>query len=141
MVRKGVKLPDEQYAQVVALLQRGRPKVDVARETGVSLRTVNRYASDPVLKESITAAREGIKRLNLKRAGDAQARAWDLLDAQVGRKGDPRGFKETMQGIESLDKVTASAAGEGSKVEVSGTVNVDARVLLAQIFGPREPEA
>jgi DNA-binding transcriptional regulator LsrR (DeoR family) len=135
---RGKRIPPEKYGEIVGLLRRGLTQAEVARRVDVSEVTVARYANDPVLAQDLKVIREQIKKLHVVRGADIQAKAYDLAEAQVGKSGDPRGFKDAMQGIEVLEKVTASASGENLKVEVTGmppATNVDLKVLIAQLLG------
>ena len=134
---RGKPIDAGKYGEIVSLLRQGKTNVEVARLTDVHVNTVSRYANDPVLKADLKQTREDIKKVQLVRGARLQEKAWDLVEAQTGRKGDPRGFKDAMQGIQALEQVTAGASGETQRVEVGGQVNVDVRAVLAQVFGPQ----
>ena len=133
--RAGSRITTDKYGQIVAELKKGKPMAEVARIVDVNVSTVQRYAHDPVLAADLKTIRENIKKLHLVRGARLQDKAWDLAEAQTGRKGDPRGFKEAMQGIQAMEDVTAKASGESQKLDISGHVNVDVRAILAQVFG------
>lgn len=134
---RGQRIDAGKYAEIQSLLRQGKTNVDVARMTGVHVNTISRYAHDPVLAKDLKTVREDIKKVQLTRGAKLQEKAWDLVEAQTGRKGDARGFKDAMQGIQALEQVTAGASGETQRVEVGGSVNVDVRAVLAQVFGPQ----
>ena len=136
---RGKKLSDERHAEITSLLRRGKKHTEVAKLTDVHVNTVQRIASDPVLSKDLKLVREDIKKSQLIRGARLQEKAWDLVEAQTGRGGDPRGFKDAMQGIQALEQVTAGASGETQRVEVGGHVNIDVRAILAQVFDQREP--
>lgn len=133
---RGQRIDAGKYGEIVSLLRQGKKQSEVAELTGVHVNTVSRYANDPVLAKDLKQVREDIKKVQLVRGAQLQAKAWDLVEAQTGKGGDPRGFKDAMQGIQALEQVTAGASGETQRVEVGGQVNVDVRAILAQVFGP-----
>lgn len=139
--QRGKKIDAGKYAEITSLLRQGKKQTDVARVTGVHVNTVSRLANDPVMAKDLKLVREDIKKAQLVRGARLQEKAWDLVEAQTGRSGDPRGFKDAMQGIQALEQVTAGASGETQRVEVGGHVNVDVRAILAQVFGPSASKA
>lgn len=141
MGARGQRIDVGKYGEIVSLLRQGKSQVQVAELTGVHVNTVSRYANDPVLSKDLKSVREDIKKAQLVRGARLQEKAWDLVEAQTGRKGDPRGFKDAMQGIQALEQVTAGASGETQRVEVGGQVNVDVRAILASVFGPQPAKA
>ena len=132
---RGERIDAGKYGEIQSLLRQGKTQAEVARVTGVHVNTVSRYANDPVMAKDLKAVREDIKKAQLLRGARLQEKAWDLVEAQTGSKGDPRGFKDAMQGIQALEQVTAGASGETQRVEVGGQVNIDVRAVLAQVFG------
>lgn len=138
---RGKKLSDERHAEITSLLRRGKKHTEVAKLMDVHVNTVQRIASDPVMAKDLKLVREDIKKAQLVRGARLQEKAWDLVEAQTGSKGDPRGFKDAMQGIQALEQVTAGASGETQRVEVGGHVNVDVRAILAQVFGTKALDA
>ena len=138
---RGKRIDAGKYGEIVSLLRQGKTQAKVAELTGVHINSVSRYARDPVLSKDLKKVREDIKKIQLARGASLQQKAWDLVEAQTGRKGDPRGFKDAMQGIQALEQVTAGASGETQRVEVGGNVQVDVRAILAQVFGPQQTKA
>lgn len=132
--KRGNKLSDEKHGEITSLLKKGKKQAEVAKLMDVHVNTVHRIASDPVLSKDLKHIREDIKKAQLVRGARLQEKAWDLVEAQTGRSGNPRGFKDAMQGIQALEQVTAGASGETQRVEVGGHVNVDVRAILAQVF-------
>lgn len=135
---RGKRITAAKYGEIVSLLRQGKKQADVAKLTDVHVNTVQRFASDPVLSKDLKQIREDVKKVQLVRGAKLQEKAWDLVEAQTGSKGDPRGFKDAMQGMQALEQVTAGASGETQRVEVGGHVNVDVRAILAQVFGPQQ---
>lgn len=137
MGARGKRIDAGKYGEIRSLLRQGLSNAEVARRTEVHVNTISRYANDPALVADLKQVREDVKKVQLVRGARLQEKAWDLVEAQTGKKGDPRGFKDAMQGIQALEQVTAGASGETQRVEVGGQVNVDVRAILAQVFGPQ----
>lgn len=136
------RLTKEQYGQMAAMLQQGKTQLEVAETLGCSRMTVSRFCADPVFHESLEASRAAIKKAHLLKGRKVVEKAWQMAEDAAGKK-DPRGFKDTMDGIRALEQVTSQAAGEkqGGDTVTPVQVNVNMGELLRQVFADVRPKA
>lgn len=120
----------------------------IAAQLGVNKATVESdqrtLATQPLPPEILKVAGIDARRIVKEKAQDRMAEmvlknlthVETLLESTV-KSLDSQGFNQVVSGIERLQKITMTAAGEGQKVEVStnGPITaVDLKLLVAQIL-------
>lgn len=130
-------LSSSQVDRAVVMLAAGFPQHEVAQTFGVARQTIWKYMKSPEAQEQLQAWRDQIKTTIIRRAAEGTvARAFDMADRAL-KDDNQKGFDATTRGIAALEKATASASGEGRKVEVSGPdggpVGVDVRALIGAL--------
>lgn len=128
--------------RLVAERAQRTPLRECAEKMGVSIATVNRYLTRPDVQEQLQTYREIIKRTMLERthAGVVHG-AFDVVEQAITDR-DAKGLDAATRAVMNLEKVSASASGEGRKVELTGAgggpVNLDVRALIASIVAHNE---
>ena|SRR5690349_4475511 len=138
-------LSSQQVERAIVLLASGVPQNEVARMFGVHRQTIHKYMKDPEAQERLELWRNTVKATVLMRAAEGTvSKAFDMADRAI-KDNDPKGFDATTRGIAALEKASASASGEGRKVELTGAdggpVQVDARALLGAVIDHLNPPA
>lgn len=133
--RKDMKVPPE---GIIALQALGVNKSRIAAAYGVSHTAVDlALGRDPEAKDKIAALREGLRVQKLKDAHRISPRLWARLDREIDT-GDAKDVDALARAVGALEKVEASASGEGQKVTVQGGVtntNVELKALLVSLAG------
>ena len=121
---------------IIGMAAAGIPKSRAARAVGVTAMVMNDIlAEDPQSNEKIRRYREALKLQKITYAHKIEGKMWDFADRMI-EKEDPKGLDATLRALHASEKVQASVAGEGQKVEVTGGVpQVDLKVLIANILG------
>ena len=138
-------LSTTQIDRAVLMLASGSKQGEVARVFGITRQTLWKYLKDPRAQEELEAWRATVKRTILMRAAEGTvSQAFDMAD-RATKDNDHKGFDATTRGIAALEKASASASGEGRKVELTGAeggpVQLDARALLGAVIDHLAPPA
>jgi len=139
------KLTGLQVEEAIKLTASGVDCRAVGRVLDVSHTTVRRYLNSPEAAEKLKLLRESIKHTIMERTaeeliGGAAGVARAAIEAV-----DAKGLDAATRAILNLEKASASAAGEGRKVEVTGAaggpLQVDVRAILASVLAHNQGES
>lgn len=123
---------------VIALQAAGFSQNKIAKAFHVSDTTIeNTLNRDPDAREKISTLREALKVQKLVDARRISPRLWARLDREID-EGDAKDIDALSRAVGAMEKVEASAAGEGQKVTVQGGVtntNVELKALLLSLAG------
>lgn len=87
-------------------------------------------------REQIKTLRESLRLDTLKRANKSHDAMWNRLDREIS-KGSAKDVDALARAASALEKIGASASGEGLKVEHSGlapATQVDLKALITQFI-------
>ena len=123
--------------RIIGMKAAGVPQTRIAEVMGVGTDTVT-HALDrvPDSRTLIAEYRDKLKTLKIQKAHRVEGKLWARLESEVDG-GEGKDVDAIMRAIHASEKVQASVAGEGQKVEVSGiSANpvVDVKVLIAQLL-------
>ena len=124
--------------QIVSQIAQQTAPREVAKRFGISVTTLYRYLKRPEAQELLDTYRAIIKQVMLERTmGGIVHGAFDVVQNAINNK-EAKDLDAATRAVMNLEKVSASASGEGRKVEVTGAggapINLDVRALIGQII-------
>lgn len=122
---------EDRRHKAVEMRKAGYTRKEIARTVGVAECTVAKDLTSPKSREELTAYRHAIRTQVMEKTGPLMDGTLKVVQASI-EAGDAKSLELSTRAAVNLDKLTASASGETTKVEVSGQVNVDVRALLAK---------
>lgn len=123
---------------IMAQVAQKIPLQEVAKRHGVSLSTINRYVRRPEAQEMLDTYRAIIKQTLLERTVQGVVHgAFDVVEGAI-KDGNAKDLDAATRAVMNLEKMSASASGEGRKVELTGKdggpIQVDARAIIADLL-------
>ena len=120
---------------IAAYRAEGMTYTGISNLTGLSMNQVDRIVRQPATQERILELRRIWESVAHEKLTDMSDKTMALVEETIDAK-DPKGFDQVMRGVANMERVSASVAGVGRKVEVTGLPPVvDARAILVQLFG------
>lgn len=123
---------------IIAQVAQRIPLREVAKRHGVSPSTINRYVRRPEAQELLETYRAIIKQTLLERTVQGVVHgAFDVVEGAIKDK-NAKDLDAATRALMNLEKMSASASGEGRKVELTGKdggpIQVDARAIIADLL-------
>lgn len=118
--------------KAVQMRKAGYSRKEIARVIGVHPQTVTTDLAAPKSREELTRFRQQIRSEVMERTLPLVKGTLDVVQQAIS-DGDAKSLELSTRAAVNLDKLTASASGETTKVEVQGHVNVDVRAILAKL--------
>ena len=127
----------EQIEEFIRLKATGHGSREISKLYNVSHTTICLHLKTPESQAKLQVWREIIKRTLLQSTAEGLAAGAAELMQKCITGGDAKGTDAASRALLNLEKTSASAAGEGRKVEVSGPegqpLQIDVRAILAQL--------
>ncbi len=129
---------------LIAQIAQKTPVRAIMEQFKVCRATVYRYLKRPEAQELLDTYRAIIKQTMLARTTLGVVHgAFDVVQQAIDDK-DAKGLDAATRAVMNLEKVSASASGEGRKIEVTGAgggpIGVDVRALIADIVAHGAPD-
>lgn len=121
---------------VLGMVSAGIPRLKVADVLEVSPNAITRTLQEiPDSEEIITKYRRALKTLKIQKAHAVEGRLWARIEKEIPT-GNAKDVDALFRAAAASEKIQASVAGEGQKVEVTGAEpQVNLAVLIKQVLG------
>lgn len=106
-----VKMTEHAKAYMASAIASGERKKDIAADLKVNPATISRTLKDPEVAEMVQQFRKQHRLMNLSGAQRVTEKAWNRVDASLDSD-DPKAFDLYTRGLQSMERIAASASGE-----------------------------
>ena len=127
--REARRRRDKEILEMTAV---GAATRTIAAHTGLSAAAVTDIVHRPENAERLAALRDSLKHFTSERLYRVAKPAWDMVETAANAH-DAKSFDNGTRGLAALEKISSSVAGEGQKIQVEHSGQVDQRPALDEI--------